>query len=80
MWSGRWTPCGASSGLNVSRASLRFVLRDPRTLAFVGAIELDDNLATQRLQEIGAEIEPSNDEGLLRFRDPNGILVELKEA
>jgi catechol 2,3-dioxygenase-like lactoylglutathione lyase family enzyme len=40
----------------------------------------DRNEAAQRLQEIGAKIESSNDERLLRFRDPNGILVELKES
>jgi catechol 2,3-dioxygenase-like lactoylglutathione lyase family enzyme len=38
----------------------------------------DRREATRRLQEIGAVIAPSNDENLLRFRDPNGILVELK--
>jgi hypothetical protein len=27
---------------------------------------------------MGAEIAPSNDENLLRFHDPNGLLMELK--
>ncbi len=40
----------------------------------------DRREAAQRLQEIGAVIVTSNDEDLLRFRDPNGILVELKEG
>jgi catechol 2,3-dioxygenase-like lactoylglutathione lyase family enzyme len=34
--------------------------------------------AVEKLKRLGADISPSNDEGLLRFRDPNGILVELK--
>jgi len=34
----------------------------------------------ERLRKLGAEIASGNDEGLLRFRDPDGILVELKEA
>jgi catechol 2,3-dioxygenase-like lactoylglutathione lyase family enzyme len=38
----------------------------------------DRNRAAERLAAIGAQIVPSNDEKLLRFRDPNGILVELK--
>lgn len=34
--------------------------------------------ATERLTKLGAKIAPSNDEGLLRFLDLNGLLVELK--
>jgi catechol 2,3-dioxygenase-like lactoylglutathione lyase family enzyme len=33
---------------------------------------------TDRLKQLGVEVAASNDEDLLRFRDPNGILVELK--
>jgi catechol 2,3-dioxygenase-like lactoylglutathione lyase family enzyme len=29
-------------------------------------------------KQLGVELSPSNDEKLLRFRDPNGIVVELK--
>jgi len=32
-----------------------------------------------RLKALGMEILPANDERLLRFRDPNGLLMELKE-
>jgi catechol 2,3-dioxygenase-like lactoylglutathione lyase family enzyme len=35
-------------------------------------------LAAERLKKLGAEIASSNDEDLLRFRDPNGFTVELK--
>jgi hypothetical protein len=31
-----------------------------------------------KLRAVGVEIMPPNDEKLLRFRDPNGLLVELK--
>jgi catechol 2,3-dioxygenase-like lactoylglutathione lyase family enzyme len=31
-----------------------------------------------RLKAVGVEILPANDEKLLRFRDPNGLLMELK--
>ncbi|MBV9398748.1 MAG: VOC family protein [Bryobacterales bacterium] len=34
--------------------------------------------ATEKLKRLNAEIVPSNDEDLLRFRDPNGIVMELK--
>ncbi|HYR91335.1 MAG TPA: VOC family protein [Terriglobia bacterium] len=37
----------------------------------------DRQKATGKLRELGAEVVPSNDEQLLRFRDPNGIVVEL---
>jgi len=33
---------------------------------------------TEKLKKLGAEIAPSNDEALLRFRDPNGLVMELK--
>lgn len=42
------------------------------------AAGFDRDKAGKRLEGIGAQIVPSNDEKLLRFRDPNGILVELK--
>jgi catechol 2,3-dioxygenase-like lactoylglutathione lyase family enzyme len=38
----------------------------------------DRQSVTVKLKRIGAEIAPSNDEALLRFRDPNGLLMELK--
>ena len=34
--------------------------------------------ATAQLRELGATIPPPNDEGLLRFQDPHGTLIELK--
>jgi len=33
---------------------------------------------TEKLKKLNVEIAPSNDEDLLRFRDPNGIVMELK--
>jgi catechol 2,3-dioxygenase-like lactoylglutathione lyase family enzyme len=39
---------------------------------------LDRQGATDRLTKIGAKIVASNDEGLLRFQDLNGFIVELK--
>lgn len=38
----------------------------------------DRQSMTAKLKRLGAEIAPSNDEALLRFRDPNGLLMELK--
>ena len=38
----------------------------------------DRRVASQRLTDIGARIVPADDENLLRFRDPNGLLVELR--
>ena len=38
----------------------------------------DRHAITGKLKELRAEIAPSNDEGLLRFRDPHGIMMELK--
>jgi catechol 2,3-dioxygenase-like lactoylglutathione lyase family enzyme len=35
-------------------------------------------LIPDKLRAVGVEIMPANDEKLLRFRDPNGLLVELK--
>jgi glyoxylase I family protein len=40
----------------------------------------DRRNATDKLKALGAEIASSTDEQLLRFRDPNGIVVELKGA
>lgn len=39
---------------------------------------LDRRATPEKLKALGVEIAPSNDEGLLRFRDPDGMLVELK--
>jgi len=33
-----------------------------------------------KLKALGVAIEPANNEKLLRFKDPNGLLMELKEA
>jgi catechol 2,3-dioxygenase-like lactoylglutathione lyase family enzyme len=44
----------------------------------VKVMGLDRKATPEKLQKAGVEIAPSNDEGLLRFRDPNGIVVELK--
>lgn len=38
----------------------------------------DRRMAADKLKRLGAEVVTSNDEDLLRFRDPNGIIVELK--
>ncbi len=38
----------------------------------------DRRTATDKLKRLAAEIVPSNDEDLLRFKDPDGIVVELK--
>ncbi len=38
----------------------------------------DRRVAAERLKKLAAEIVPSNDEDLLRFKDPDGIVVELK--
>ncbi len=38
----------------------------------------DRRVATERLKKLPAEIVPSNDEDLLRFKDPDGMVVELK--
>jgi catechol 2,3-dioxygenase-like lactoylglutathione lyase family enzyme len=38
----------------------------------------DRRVATERLKKLAAEIVPSNDEDLLRFKDLDGIVVELK--
>jgi len=38
----------------------------------------DQKSATAKLKELGVELAPSNDEQLLRFRDPHGIQWELK--
>jgi hypothetical protein len=35
---------------------------------------------TDKLKKLGAEIAPSNDERLLRLRDPNGFILELKSG
>ena len=38
----------------------------------------DKRTVTDKLKKLNVEIAPSNDEGLLRFRDPHGLLMELK--
>lgn len=38
----------------------------------------DRRVVTGKLKDLGAEIAPSNNEALLRFRDPNGLVMELK--
>jgi catechol 2,3-dioxygenase-like lactoylglutathione lyase family enzyme len=38
----------------------------------------DRKAVTEKLKKLGAEIAPSNDEGLLRFQDLNGLTMELK--
>ena len=40
----------------------------------------DKRAVTDRLKKLGVEIAPSNDEDLLRFRDLNGLLMELKSG
>ena len=40
----------------------------------------DRRAVTDKLQKLGAEMAPSNDENLLRFKDPNGLLMELKSG
>jgi catechol 2,3-dioxygenase-like lactoylglutathione lyase family enzyme len=41
---------------------------------------LDKRIVTEKLKALGAEIAPSNDEGLLRFKDLNGLTMELKSG
>ena len=38
----------------------------------------DKRAITEKLKKLGVEMAPSNDEDLLRFKDPNGLLMELK--
>jgi hypothetical protein len=38
----------------------------------------DKRRITERLKVLKVEIIASNDEGLLRFRDPHGMIMELK--
>jgi catechol 2,3-dioxygenase-like lactoylglutathione lyase family enzyme len=40
----------------------------------------DRRTVTEKLQKLGAKIAPSNEEALLRFEDPNGLLMELKSG
>jgi hypothetical protein len=40
----------------------------------------DKRTVTDKLKKLGAEIAPSNDEDLLRFKDLNGLLMELKSG
>ena len=35
---------------------------------------------SEKLQKLGAQLAPSNDENLLRFTDPNGLVMELKSG
>jgi catechol 2,3-dioxygenase-like lactoylglutathione lyase family enzyme len=38
----------------------------------------DKRALTERLKKLNVEIAPSNNEDLLQFKDPNGIVMELK--
>ena len=40
----------------------------------------DRRVVTGKLKKLGAEIAPNNDEDLLRFKDLNGLLMELKSG
>jgi catechol 2,3-dioxygenase-like lactoylglutathione lyase family enzyme len=40
----------------------------------------DRRSITGKLKQLGVEIAPGNDEDLVRFRDPHGIVVELKAS
>jgi catechol 2,3-dioxygenase-like lactoylglutathione lyase family enzyme len=40
----------------------------------------DKRAVTEKLKKLGVEIAPSNDEDLLRFKDLNGLLTELKSG
>ena len=40
----------------------------------------DQRGITERLGNLSVEVIPSNDEGFLRFRDPHGIVMELRAA
>jgi catechol 2,3-dioxygenase-like lactoylglutathione lyase family enzyme len=40
----------------------------------------DRKLVAEKLQKLGAESVPSNDENLLRFKDLNGLVMELKSG
>jgi hypothetical protein len=40
----------------------------------------DRKAVTEKLRKLGAEVAASNDEELLRFKDPNGLVMELKSA
>lgn len=41
-------------------------------------VAFERRTVTDKLRALGADIVPSTDEQLLRFKDPNGIVVELK--
>jgi hypothetical protein len=40
--------------------------------------DFDRKETPNRLKKLGVEVAPPNDEQLLRFRDPNGVVIELK--
>ena len=40
----------------------------------------DRKAVTDKLQKLGAGTAPSNDEDLLRFKDLNGLVMELKSG
>jgi catechol 2,3-dioxygenase-like lactoylglutathione lyase family enzyme len=44
----------------------------------LNVVGLDRVRATAQLRDLGATIPPPNEEGLLRFQDPHGTLIELK--
>ena len=56
--------------------------REPRVDHFcINVARFDRGAVTDRLAALGGTVVPADDEeGVLRFRDPDGILVELKQA
>jgi catechol 2,3-dioxygenase-like lactoylglutathione lyase family enzyme len=40
----------------------------------------DRHAIAEKLKSLKAEVVPSNDEGLVRFRDPHGLIMELKSV
>jgi len=40
----------------------------------------DKRAVTDKLKRLGVEMAPSNDEDLLRFKDLNGLTMELKSG
>jgi catechol 2,3-dioxygenase-like lactoylglutathione lyase family enzyme len=67
----------------VARTRLGLELAAPGEMPSVHHISVriagfERRAATQALTRIGVPIVPSDDENLLRFRDPNGLIMELK--
>jgi catechol 2,3-dioxygenase-like lactoylglutathione lyase family enzyme len=40
----------------------------------------DRKTASEKLKKLGAEIVPANEKDMVRFKDPNGLVMELKAA